>query len=103
MFIGRVVGDVVSTVKHGALGEKKLLVVERLELDGEGTGKTVLAFDTVGAGAGDRVLVVDEGNSASQVLGMPRGPIRTLIVGVVDSVDIERPAAPPRRRAGEER
>ncbi len=47
MFIGRVIGDVVSTIKHPALGEKKLLIVERLDLAGKGTGKTVLAFDTV--------------------------------------------------------
>jgi microcompartment protein CcmK/EutM len=42
--------------------------------------------DSVDAGLGDRVLVADEGNTAAQVLGMPRGPVRTIIVGVVDEV-----------------
>jgi ethanolamine utilization protein EutN len=102
MFVGRVIGDVVSTIKHPALADKKLLIVERLDLAGQGTGRTVLAFDTVDAGSGDTVLVVDEGNSAAQVLHTSRGPIRTLVVGVIDSIDLERPAAPPRRRAGDE-
>jgi microcompartment protein CcmK/EutM len=98
MFVGRVIGDVVGTIKHPALTHKKLLVVERLDLRGRGTGRTVLAFDTVDAGAGDVVLVVDEGNSASQVLGAPRGPVRTLVVGVVDSVDIETGLEPEGRK-----
>ncbi len=99
MFVGRVVGNLTSTLKHDALRGRKLLWVERLEpaldaavSDAAATGaarpgKTVLAVDTVDAGPGDRVLVLDEGNGASQVLGRPRGPIRTVIVGVVDAVE----------------
>ena len=49
----------------------------------------MLAVDVVDAGVGDRVLVVDEGNSAAQVLRRPRGAIRTVVVGVID--DIETP------------
>ena len=39
------------------------------------------------AGVGDRVLVADEGNAAAQVLGLARGPVRTVVVGVVDAVE----------------
>jgi len=53
---------------------------------GASTKRPLLAVDTVDAGPGDLVLVLDEGNGAAQVLGRPRGPIRTVIVGVVDEV-----------------
>jgi ethanolamine utilization protein EutN len=86
MFLARVVGDVVATIKHEALQNRKLLLVQPLTADGVPTGKPAIAVDSVDAGVGDHVLVVDEGNSAAQVLQRPRGPIRTVIVGVVDEV-----------------
>lgn len=89
MFLGRVIGDVVSTVKHPALSGRKLLVVERLDESGRPAGGSVLAVDSVDAGPGDTVLVVDEGGSAAIVTGLPDPPIRTVIVGVVDRVDVE--------------
>jgi len=42
----------------------------------------------VDAGVGDRVLVLDEGNGARQILGNPKAPIRSMVVGVVDSIDV---------------
>ena len=90
MRIGKVVGDVVATIKHKNLLNKKILIVELLSMSEAPTGKTILALDTVDAGAGDVVLLVDEGTSASQILGAERGPVRTLIVGVIDSVNIEK-------------
>jgi ethanolamine utilization protein EutN len=88
MFLGRVVGELVSTLKHDALRRERLLWVERVDPDGRGLRprRRILALDRVDAGPGDRVLVVDEGNSAAQVLGRPRGPVRTIIVGVVDQI-----------------
>ena len=86
MFLARVVGDVVATIKHQALASRKLLLVQPLTGDGQPTGRTAIAVDAVDAGVGDHVLVVDEGNSASQVLERPRGPIRTVVVGVVDEI-----------------
>ena len=50
------------------------------------TGRPTIAVDVVDAGVGDHVLVVDEGNSAAQALAQPRGPVRTVVVGVVDEV-----------------
>jgi microcompartment protein CcmK/EutM len=41
------------------------------------------------AGVGERVLVVDEGNSARQVVGDSQAPVRSIIVGVIDRIDME--------------
>jgi len=86
MFLARVVGDVVATVKHGALASQKLLLVQPVGPDDAPAGKPAIAVDTADAGPGDLVLVADEGNSAAQVLQRARGPIRTVVVGVVDDV-----------------
>jgi ethanolamine utilization protein EutN len=84
--LGRVVGDVVATIKHRELAQRKLLLVQPLTGEGTPVGRPVIAVDAVDAGVGDHVLVVDEGNSAAQVLARPRGPVRTVVVGVVDEV-----------------
>jgi microcompartment protein CcmK/EutM len=89
MFLALVIGDVVSSVKHDSLRGMKLLVVERLSESGDPTGSSLLAVDSVDAGVGDTVLVVDEGGSAAMVTGLSDPPIRTVIVGVVDEVNIE--------------
>ncbi len=86
MFLARIIGDVVATIKHPELESRKLLLAQPLTGDGAPVGRPVIAVDTVDAGLGDHVLVVDEGNSAAQVLRRPRGPIRTVVVGVVDEV-----------------
>jgi microcompartment protein CcmK/EutM len=88
MFLAQVVGKIAATVKHNDLRGKKLLLVRPLDLSLSPSGKPVIAVDSVDAGGGDVVLVSDEGNAASQILKMQRGPIRTVIVGVVDSVDM---------------
>lgn len=93
MFLARVVGEVVATSKHAALSARKLLLVEAEPGAGRPPAQPVIAVDTVDAGVGDRVLVSDEGNAAAQVLGAPRGPIRTVIVGVVDAAE-PGPSAP---------
>ena len=86
MFLARVVGTVVATIKHPLLAGAKLLRVAPEPAPGRPAPPHVIALDTVDAGEGDRVLVSDEGNAAAQVLGRPRGPIRTVVVGVVDDV-----------------
>jgi microcompartment protein CcmK/EutM len=90
MYLAQVVGKIVATIKHNDLRGKKILLVRPLDLSLSPAGKTVLAVDSVDAGAGDVVLVADEGNAAAQILKMERGPIRTVIVGVVDSIDMEK-------------
>jgi ethanolamine utilization protein EutN len=93
MFLARVTGDVVATIKHPHLHARKLLLVRPEPTPGRPQPPSVIALDTVDAGVGDRVLVADEGNTAAQVLGMPRGPVRTIIVGIVDEVMSEGGAA----------
>lgn len=89
MFLGTVTGELVATLKHPALHGARLLWVERQDPLGRALGKRTLCVDAAQAGMGDRVLVVDEGNAAAQVLARSRGPIRTVIVGVVDEVCLE--------------
>lgn len=87
MFLARVVGEVVATIKHPHLFATRLLLVQGEQTPGRPQPASVIAVDTVDAGIGDRVLVADEGNAAAQVLHKPRGPVRTVIVGVVDETD----------------
>ncbi len=86
MYIGKVIGTAVSTIKISHLQGRKLLIVDQLDLDGQETGYYDIAVDTVQAGPGDTVLVIDEGNGARQVLGLDPGAIRAVIVGVVDEI-----------------
>jgi len=92
MFLARVVGNVVATIKHPALAGHTLLLVQPLTGDGAPRGPRVIAVDAAQAGDGDHVLVEDEGNAAAQVLQQPRGPIRTVVVGIVDDVAAGRGA-----------
>jgi microcompartment protein CcmK/EutM len=87
MLLARVVGDVVATIKHPHLEGEKLLLIQPVTPAGEATGRVVLAVDRAQAGPGDHVLVLDEGNGAAQVLRRARGAVRTVVVGIVDSVE----------------
>ncbi len=90
MKIARVIGRVWATAKHECLEGRKILLVRPLDPEGRGTRDgAYLAVDSVGAGAGERVLVLDEGNGAGQVLGLDAPPIRTVVVGVIDEVRSE--------------
>lgn len=88
MKLGRVVGSVEGVVKHEAYDGTKMLVVQPLNEQLQPNGRTHPAIDTVGAGEGDLVLVVEEGKAAQEMLGKKRIPVRTLIVGIVDTVDV---------------
>ena len=91
MYIGKVIGTVVATIKIDHLDGRKLLLVDQLDLQGEETGSYDIAVDVVQAGPGDTVLVIDEGNGARQILGLNPGAIRAVIVGVVDEVALAGP------------
>lgn len=86
MKIGRVVGTVVSTINHPSFDECTLLLCDLLDPSGRPSGGYLIAVDSVGAGAGETVLLLDEGTSARQVLHAPGAPIRTVVVGIVDAV-----------------
>jgi ethanolamine utilization protein EutN len=86
--IGRVAGTVVSTICVPVFENRKLLLVDLLDVDGQATGCDLIAVDAVGAGAGETVLVLDEGNGARQVLEAPDAPVRAVVVGVIDELVI---------------
>ncbi len=89
MVIAKVVGTVVSTVKHPAYHGYKLLVVQPMHLANQSLDNTFLALDTVDAGIGDTVLVMREGSGARQVTQIKDAPIISMIVGILDSIELE--------------
>jgi microcompartment protein CcmK/EutM len=88
VYLGTVVGDVVSTHKNDRLEGKRLLLVRRLGLDMKPEGAEVVTLDVVDAGVGDKVLVVQEGSSARKIFGDDWLPVQAVIVGVIDRVDL---------------
>ena len=88
MILGRVIGAITSTINHAFYDAKKLLVVERTDASGAPLDDYLIAVDTVDAGVGDAVLVLDEGTGARQVLASKDGPVRSVIVGIVDQVSL---------------
>lgn len=88
MKIARVAKTVVSTIHTPRLASRRLLLCDFLDPAGEPTGSYTIAVDTVGAGAGETVLILDEGNSARQVLAAPDAEIRAVIVGIVDDINV---------------
>ncbi|MBU0743590.1 EutN/CcmL family microcompartment protein [bacterium] len=85
MILGRVAGRVVQTIQHPATMNRRLLIVDRLDPDGAPSGGYLVAVDSVGAGHGETVLVLDEGNGARQILQWENAPVRSVVVGIIDA------------------
>ena len=90
MFLGRVIGNVVATQKDPKYQGRALLVVQPLSIDGRDDGDAMVAVDSVGAGAGETVLVVVEGRSTSLAMGKKLSPANAAIVGIVDHIEREK-------------
>ena len=90
MILGKVSGAIHSTINHKFYDNHKLLVVDKLDLDSKPTGAYLIAIDHVGAGAGETVLVIDEGNSARSIVKDDMAPLRSIIVGIVDHVHLKQ-------------
>jgi microcompartment protein CcmK/EutM len=88
MLIGRVIGEVVATRKHASHENRKILLVQPLNLDGSDRGDAFVALDAVDAGVGDRVLLTTEGFSAFTSVGRNLAPIDMAVIGVIDEVDL---------------
>lgn len=99
MKLAKVVGTIVSTIKSPIFEGRALLLVDLLEPDGREAGGYLIALDTVGAGAGETVLILDEGTSARQIIGAAYGPLRTVVVGIVDAVEGPASIAPAKAPA----
>lgn len=91
MKIGRVVATVVTTISAPVFEGRKLLLCALLDEAGDTQAAAdayMVAVDTVGAGAGERVLLLDEGTGARQILGETVAPVRALVVGVIDEIHL---------------
>lgn len=86
MKIARVAGTVVSPICHPFFEGQQLLLCDLVDPGGSASGY-LIAIDVVGAGVGERVLICDEGTSARQILDIDTGPIRSVIVGIIDEID----------------
>jgi ethanolamine utilization protein EutN len=84
----RVKGNVVATVKHPTYQGHKVMIVQPVDPAGKDTGESFVAVDLVQAGPGDQVLVMQEGNGVRQILKVEKLPIRSVIIGIVDQVDL---------------
>ncbi len=89
MIIGTVRGTIVSTINHPYYNGKKMMIVEKEDFSGKAGGYLIAIDGGVGVGVGERVLVIDEGNSARQVVRDSQAPLRSIIVGIVDHVSSE--------------
>jgi len=89
MILGTVRGHIVSTINHRFYDGKKMLIVEKEDFAGKPGGYLIAIDGGVSAGVGERVLVIDEGNSARQVVKDKDAPLRSIIIGIVDRVDVE--------------
>ena len=85
MKVARVVGSVTSTINHTFFDGERLLVCDIID-GSEATGDYLICTDRVDAGPGDTVVILDEGTSARQIHGITTGPIRSVVVGIVDDV-----------------
>ena len=90
MIIGKVTGTVVTTISHPHYNHHRILVVQPLFVDGDKADGDFIAIDNSQAGIGDTVLVNREGGGARQVLNNPDACIISVIVGIVDSLFIEK-------------
>jgi ethanolamine utilization protein EutN len=93
MYLGKVIGSVVSTKKEASMTGRKLLMVRPMLVDPEDPskfkpgGNTIVAIDTLGAGEGELVMFA-QGSSARQAEGLKSVPVDAAIVGLVDTVNI---------------
>ena len=83
MQLARVLGEVVSTIKDPNLTGMKLLVLQPLDAEGKGTGRTLVALDSVGSGVGEHVFFV-RGREASFPFYPGEPPTDATIVGIID-------------------
>lgn len=88
MILGRITGSVVSTIHHPIVDGRRLLLADRLDQSGNPTGGYLIALDAIGAGMGETVLILDEGNGARQILEDSDAPVRSMVVGIVDQVEL---------------
>jgi len=92
MILARVEGSLVASKKNDKMKGSKFLVVRPLVVDTPSAQEfrpgtsTLVAVDTLGAGEGDVVLVV-QGSSARLAADDKNSPVDAVVIGIVDTVD----------------
>jgi ethanolamine utilization protein EutN len=94
MQLARVIGTLVATQKHAKLDGAKLLLVQPVTPDDQPRGTPLLTIDSVGAGVGERVLIVIEGRAAGDALRRKAAPVDAAIIGIVDRVTLNENETP---------
>jgi microcompartment protein CcmK/EutM len=89
MQLALVVGTLVATQKHRKFEGSKLLLVQPVAVDDTPRGPLLLATDTVGAGVGEKVLIVLDGKAAADAMERRGTPVDAAILGIVDRVDCQ--------------
>lgn len=89
MLIGKIIGNVWATRKHDGLNGCKLMIVEPHHFAGHQKNSPIVAVDTIGAGIGETVLVVAGSSARLSVEGGTK-PIDHVIVGIVDTMELEQ-------------
>ena len=87
MILARIVGTVVATRKDARLVSNKLLVARPMDPHGKAEGTYLVAVDTVDAGVGETVLIVN-GSSARMASGLKDCPVDAAIVGIIDQIEM---------------
>ena len=89
MILSRIVGNAVAVEKHPCYAGKVVLVCQPVDPAGKEIGRAFLAVDAVQAGEGDLVLASREGNTARQLAGGPDDPIHSVVLAIIDRVEME--------------
>ncbi|MBN1298415.1 MAG: EutN/CcmL family microcompartment protein [Actinobacteria bacterium] len=89
MKFGRVIGNVVSTIKNEKLYGIRLAVVEPIDPDGNAIGNSEIVGDYLGAAVGNLVIWIADGEAIGKVVGKQNVPLRGSIVGIIDKVDLK--------------
>ena len=92
MYIAKVIGKVVSVIKHPAYDNRTLLLVQPLSLKSQLVRTPTIAVDYVGAGENDIVLVGAGPGVAQEVFELEAAPIRELVMGIIDRFDVSSEA-----------
>lgn len=89
MLLAKVIGNVVATQKNQRYEGARVMLCRQISPDGKELDATLLALDSVSAGVGDTVLILQEGWGASTAsTGKEGAAIDSAIVGVVDYIDL---------------
>ena len=84
MQLGKVIGHAISTVKHASLESWRLLLVQPLDAVRRPDGEPLLALDSLGARAGDTVILTSDGKGARELVAAENSPARWFVAGIAD-------------------